>query len=807
MLKNYVLVAIRNLTKHRFFSAINIFGLAISMSVCLGIMMLVADQLQYDRHNSKRDRIYRITTDYLNSNGSPGKNPYATAPLAVGPTLKNDFTGVEKAVRIRRGFGNGWIQFEQDLSIPLSGFFVDPEILDVFELELQFGNPVTALKEPYSVVLTRRAADKLFSQENPIGEVIKVGKVGEYKVTGVLKANNTKSHIVYEALASYSTLASLEANNIMSKYDNGWGSFTAGWVYVLLAPDVNKTQINKHLDKIAAVNKPDLDLSNEQRLYKFDLQSLTAITPGPFINNPIGPFMPKIFVYFFGGLAMIVMITSCFNYTNLSIARSLSRAKEIGVRKVNGANRFQIFLQFIAEAIILALIALGFALVLLIVVKPFLLNLTLAQVLKWDLEGNVLVYAAFIGFSLFVGLMAGFFPAVILSRFEPIRVLKKIGSVKLFSKLTLRKSLLVFQFCLSLIFIISVLVVYNQLTLFMQADHGFDMSNKFVVKLNSTSYENLKRELEGYSSILTTAGASHVPAAGMVRGEGYKRNPTDPEFVMLDYYDVDQDYLANMSIDLVAGRNFEASAGESNRNFILLNQQALKVLSFESPYDAIGEIIIASEDSLRYEVIGVVEDYNHEILVSKIGPMALRYRPEAFSIVQVQFTGAPGMAAAEIEKAWTRVNPNQKIDYNDFEDEVRGFYKIVFGDFVAIIGVISFMAVVISCLGLLGMATYAIETRMKEISIRKILGSTDKSLILLLSRGFFFLLVIAILLAVPAAWVINNLWLQNLAYRTDVSIGVISLAVLMILVLGAITIGSQTLRAAYSNPVENLKNE
>jgi putative ABC transport system permease protein len=477
------------------------------------------------------------------------------------------------------------------------------------------------------------------------------------------------------------------------------------------------------------------------------------------------------------------------------------------VRKVNGANRFQIFIQFISESIILSLISLGCALVLLIVVKPFLLNLKFAQVLKWDLEGNLTVYAAFLGFSLFVGLMAGFFPAVILSRFEPIKVLKKIGSVKLFSRLTLRKSLLVLQFCLSLIFIISVLVVQNQLTLFMRADHGFDMSNKFVVKLNSTSYENLKRELDGYSSISNSAGASHVPAAGMVLGEGYKRDLADPEFISLDYYDVDVNYLENMSIELVAGRNFEASAGESNRNFILLNQQALKVLSFESAHNAIGETIFSSEDSSRYEIIGVVKDYNHEILVSKIGPMALRYRPESFSILQVQFAGDPVVAAADIEKAWTKVNPVQKIDYNDFEDEVRGFYKTVFSDFVSIIGVISFMAVAISCLGLLGMATYSIETRMKEISIRKVLGSTDKSLVLLLSKGFFVLLVIAILLAVPAAWFINNLWLQNIAYHTEVSLGVIGLSVLILFVLGTLTIGSQTLRAAYSNPVTNLKNE
>lgn len=806
MLRNYVLVAIRNLTKHRFFSIINIFGLAISMSVCLGLIMLVADQFEYDRHNSKRDRIYRITTDYVNSDGSSAINPYATTPLPVGPALVNEFTGVEKSVRIRRGFGNGWIEFDQDLSIPLGGFFVDPEMLDVFELELQYGDPSTALRDPYSVVLTRKAADKLFKKENPLGEVIKVGKVGDYTVTGILKEKPVKSHIVYEALASFSTIESLQASNTFAESDNGWGNFTAGWVYILRNPDATIDQLQSNLDELAKIHRPDNGTSNEQRSYKFGLQPITAITPGPFINNPIGPFMPMLFVYFFGGLALIVMITSCFNYTNLSIARSLSRAKEIGVRKVNGANRFQIFTQFITEAVILSLVALGCALLLLIIVKPFLLNLTFARILKWDLQISTEVYIAFIAFSLFVGLMAGFFPAVFLSRFEPIRVLKKIGSVKLFSRLTLRKSLLVFQFSLSLIFIISVLVVHNQLALFMHKDHGFDMSNKFVVKLNSTSYQNLKRELEQYSTIINAAGASHLPAAGMVRADGYKRNLADTDFITLDYYDVDENYLDNMGIELVAGKNFDASAGERNRNRLLLNEQALKKLAISNPHDAIGEIIFDA-DSSEYSIIGVVRDYNHEILISQIGPMALRYRPESFSVVQVQFAGDRVRAGADIEKAWTKVNPAQKIEYNDFEAEVRGFYKTVFGDFEVIIGVISFMAIAISCLGLLGMATYAIETRMKEIAIRKALGSTDRALIMLLSKGFLVLLLIAIAVAAPAAWFINNLWLELIAYRTEVSFGVIGLAAMVVLTLAIVTIGSQTLRATYSSPVTNLKNE
>jgi putative ABC transport system permease protein len=721
--------------------------------------------------------------------------------------LKEDFTGVEKAVRIRRGFGNGWIEFEQDLSIPLGGFFADPEVLDVFQHELKYGDPATALIEPYSVVLTEKAAKKLFRQENPVGEIIKVGKLGEYKVTGVILDQNRKSHILFEALASFSTLKSLEANGTFPKDDTGWGNFTSGWVYLLLEESHGPEEILPHLDKIASDRKPHKFMGSEDRSYKFNLQNLCAITPGPFINNPIGPFMPKVFVYFFGGLALIVMLTSCFNYTNLSIARSLARAKEIGVRKVNGANRMQIFMQFLAESIVLSLLALAVSLVLLIMVKPFILNLKFAQVLKWDLDGNYLVYVIFFAFSITVGILAGFFPSVILSRFEPMKVLRKAGSMKLFSRLTLRKSLLVTQFALSLIFIISVLLLYNQLTLFIRADHGFSMANKYNVKLNNTSYETLQLELNSHSNIVNTSAASHIPATGMTFGTGFKRDLSDKEVTMVDYYNVDANYLENMSIDLIAGKNFEVASGVSNKNLLLINEKAVHKLNLKNPHEALGEVLFSAEDSAKYQIIGVIKDYNHQVLIDDIAPLALKYDPEGYAVLQVKYSGSPEEAAKTIESAWAKVNPHQKIDYKDFEEEVKGFYTTVFSDFVSIVGVISFMAIVISCLGLLGMATYATEVRMKEMSIRKVLGSTNSSLVILLSRSFLILLVTAIIIAVPIAWFLNNLWLEHIAYRTTLSPMVILTGVSILIILGIVTIGSQTMKAAFANPVNSLKND
>jgi putative ABC transport system permease protein len=462
-------------------------------------------------------------------------------------------------------------------------------------------------------------------------------------------------------------------------------------------------------------------------------------------------------------------------------------------------------MQFLSESVIISIFSLGLSLLFLMLLKPFMLNLKFAQVLKWDLAGNIYVYIAFFVFSVMVGVLAGLFPAAILSRFQPINVLKNVGGMKLFSRLGLRKSLLVGQFALSLIFIISVLLLFNQLKLFIKADHGFEMSHTINVKLNSTSYLALQTELMRHSNIQNTSAASHIPAAGMTYGDGFKRNLSDQEGYGMSYFYVDNNYLDNLNIQLVAGRNFNAEP--TNKHQILINEKAVKTFHFDTPQDAIGQSVYMEKDSAQFEIIGVVHDYNHQVMMSQIDPMALRFDPEQFHLMHVKYSGSHEDAVKSIEAAWTKVNPSLKLDHVDFEEEVRSFYKTMFSDFVNIIAVMAFMAITISCLGLLGMATYTTETRLKEISIRKVLGSTDGALVFLLSKSFFTLLLIAIAIALPVAWFINNLWLELIAYHTTFSFTVIISGVSILLVLGALTIGSQTLRAAYTNPVDNLKNE
>ena len=815
MIRNYIKTAVRSLFRHRFFSFINIFGLAVAMALSMCIIMLVADQMMYDRYNTKRDRIYRINSSPLGRNGEQFSEQ-STTSLRLRQALLEDYPGVEKAVRIKRGFGNIWLEIAQNVNIPVAGYFADPEILEVFEYELEYGDPKTALVDPYSVVLTKKTASKLFREENPVGQSFKVGVEGPYKVTGVLKETNQKTHIAFDALASLSTVKSLAAakeknkgltDEIKAEDLDNWYGYWSGWVYILLEEGKQVEDIQVHLDAIAKKNNAAITNPDEQRGVKYRTQALMDITPGSVINNAIGPVLPWLIVYFFMGLAGVVMLTSCFNFTNLSIARSLTRAKEIGVRKVNGAARWQIFLQFLSESVLVALFALGLSVVLLIVLKPLMLQLSLARMLRWDLEVNYVVGIIFLIFALTVGVLAGFFPAVVLSGFQPVHVLKKFSGMKLFSSLRFRKVLLVTQFTFSLIFILSVIVVFNQLQLFLRADHGFTMEKKLLVSLNNAEPLTLKTALLGQSSIVDVSAVSHLPAAGFSYGTGYKRSLDEKEWTGINYYSVDEDYLKNLQLTLLHGSFFTTDKGASNKNFIVLNESAVAALHFNSPQEALGQELIEQTDSSRHIILGIVKNYNHEMLMQKLSPMALIYNPEEFRMLQVTYTGTFEDAGKTVERVWSDIYPTLKVDYKDFSSEVHKEYDVLFGDLVSLLSVIATLAILLSCLGLLGMATYTTESRIKEISVRKVLGSSNRSLIYLLSKGFVSILLIAILLAVPAAYFLNNLWLEQMPYHVTVDWITLALGITTLLFFGALTIGSQTWRALFVNPVDNLKSE
>ena len=594
----------------------------------------------------------------------------------------------------------------------------------------------------------------------------------------------------------------LEADSTFATSLDSWRSSTVGWVYLLLKEGITTNQVERELAEINAVQYDDIpDIS-----YRFELQNLTAINPGPLLGNQIGPGMPLLFVYFLGGLALIIMLSSCFNYTNLSIARAMTRGKEVGIRKVSGAFRRQIFSQFVIEAIIISLSALLLSFIFIQFLKPAFLSLNFTSLLKWDLKLDTTVYVVSILFSILIGVLAGVLPAAVMSRFKPIQVLKDFQGIKLFSKMGLRKTLIVSQFVLSLIFIISAILVHNQLELMVKADYGFKSDNTVLLQLNDTDYKTLTAELEKYPDIINVAPTSHLPAAGTSYGTEYFLS-VDADPVELNYYAVDDAYIENMELTLLAGKNFPKGMSGEGEQYVILNEKAIESLALSNPIDALGQTLY-NEDSSAVEVIGVVKNYNHEMVMSEIGPMALRHVPGEFNYLQIKTNGANMKESiAHIEEAWSTVEPVKQIDHKYMLHEIRQFYDLIFGDLISIIVLISFLAISIACLGLLGMAIFTTKTRLKEVSIRKVLGATDQMIVYLLSKGFLKLLVISILIATPLAYFLNNLWLEQIAYRVSIDFIVIESGVLILLVLGTLTIGSQTFRASLSKPVDNLRNE
>ena len=801
MLKNYVKVAIRNLLKNRSFSFINIFGLAIGMSVCLVLIMLVADQKNNDRYNSNRDSIYRITHNRINTDEFVSL--FATTALPLADKLTSEYDDVEYAVRIRRGFGTDWVGIEQNVNIPIGGFFVDPEFIDLFQLEMLAGDARTALKKPNSVVLKEKTALKLYGETDVLGKIITVGELGDYIVTGVLKDNKEQSHIKFEALASLSSLTQLEEqDSLLRSTVNNWKNRTAGWVYLQLKEDVEVATVEDHL---AAINI-EIYSDMEDYQHKFSLQALTKISPGPLMGNEIGPFLPLIFVYFLSGLAFVVMLSASFNYMNLSIERALTRAKEVGIRKVSGATKPQLIIQFLTEAILLSFAALLISHGILFLLKPAFTQLHFSQLLQWNLRQDSEVFMYSVAFSLVIGLLAGLIPALTLASFQPSQVLKDLSSIKLFSKLGLRKFLIVAQFSLSLIFIISASLVFNQLQSMISADFGFKTADIINVQLNNTSYKQLKTELEKYPQVVNITSASHIPAAGTTQSHALKKNWEDDVELEMPYYNVDENYINTLDLELIAGTNFEHL--EESANEIIINEKALETYDLGNPHEAIGQYLIDADDSISMKIVGVLKNYNHQMLIVEMAPMMLRFKPEETNMAMVTFLPDLGKQGDTIiEEAYAAVNPGLIVDYEAFETQLVFYYNLLFGDIVTVTGIATALALIIACLGLLGMATYTIETKTKEVGIRKVLGATSKQLVIQLSKGFISILLIAIVVAVPIAYFLNNLWLQEFAFRVPISFGVIGFGVLILLALGFITIGSQTYRATTINPVDHLRNE
>lgn len=794
MFLNYLKTALRAIRKQKLFSVINIFGLSFSLSVCMVIIMLLADQFSYDRFNANHDAIYRINIEEPDEPVIQGR---ATTPLPLGPKAMEDHPQVLNYGRFVRGFGNSWVKIMQDVNIPVSGFFADPQVLQMFQYDLQHGNEQLALTEPYQVVITHETALKLFGKTDVLDEVIKVGDLGSYKITGVMRPIPGKSHIKFDALASLASYEALVKLGVVSSLKDDWNNQWRAWNYIELAPGAEIAEIETFLAEVRDVQYE----GQEDNVPTFYLQKMTAINPGPMLGNSIGPGIPMLFVYFLSGMALVIIISACFNYTNLSLARSLNRSREVGIRKVFGASRIQIIGQFLAESVLISVFAFFFSLGILWFIKPVFLELNFSQLLDWDLSQSMEVYVFCFFFTVFVGLAAGIVPSIFHSSIRAMEALRSLAGVKVFSKMGMRNFLIVSQFGLSLFLIITVTLVYNQMNFMVNKDYGFDAENIVVVRLNGADPQLLKNEMEQYPNLLSSSMAQFVPASGTSSTMDISYEEQEYTFNRMA---VDHGYVSNMGLELLAGKPMTKGREEDQ---LIINEAALKILPFEFPIDAVGKMLMMG-DSTERQIVGVVGDYHHETLFSSIKPLLLYYDADNLSVLQVRVNATNFTESlSNIEQAWATVNPDLQIDYQVMNEEIAFFAELIFGDLTKIVMYISLLALIIAALGLLGMVVYAMQVRLKEVSIRKVLGSSNGQLIFVLSGKFLKLLLIAIVISLPFTYFINHLWLDFIAYHVDLSVPVIAFGVSVIVILGALVVGSQTWKTANTNPSEVLRCE
>jgi putative ABC transport system permease protein len=803
MLKSILTTALRNLSRQRSFSIINLFGLSVGMSLALLIIMIAKDQYTFDNFHNDADRIYRVNTMALRTDG--GQEPYASAPLPLGKAIAEDHTFADKVVRINGRFG-GDATFGS-VNVGLRGIMTEPAFFEVFNFPLEKGNPGTALQDAKGIVLTHSAAEKLFGRQEPLGQTITVGKYGEFHVTGVLQPFISKTHFEFEIIGSMKALPLLEKQGITSAALENWTNYYAGYTYFTLKQGRTEDEADRALASISSKYYAGIKLETRDKGYRFYTQPLSGITPGPNLSNQMGNGVPYMVLVFMGVLAAVVMIMACFNYTNLMIAKSLTRAREIGVRKVMGAQRLQVFTQFVGEATVFAMIALVLSYVLLQALKPAFMQLSLASSFDINLGEDISLYMYFFAFAIGIGLLAGLLPAGYLSAFKPIKVLKDSGGLKVYSRLTFRKVLIVTQFALSIGFIIVVLVIYNQIDYTLSKSYGINETNTLNVRLQGTDWQKFSNEASKVPGIVRIGGVSHPLGTWEDRSSDYRRNISDEPFVMRDFL-VDNNYIDNLELSFISGKNFDPLKEGEIESHVILNEKALTKFGFTEPISATGQTIY-TDDSVMLSVIGVVKDFHFRPLSYEIGPIALRYNTKDLSYMSARIVpGQEAAVRAHLEAIWKRLDPVHKFEAKMMEEEIDEAYtRGGFSDFLKIISYVCFLAITLACLGMLGMAMYATQTRIKEIGIRKVMGADAWQVVMVLSRSFLWLIAIAIVVGAPLGYMLGSMFLENYAYRIPISFSLMFSGIFTVVILGMLTIVSQTWKAAGVNPVNSLRYE
>ena len=799
MIRNYFKITFRTLLKHKGFSFIHIFGLTLSMAICLMIIIFIKDQKSSDRFNEKRERIIRVYTtdkDII----YPEVKGYASTPGTLAPYLLDNYPFIEDAVRLRQNRGS---VIYKEVAVSLGGLYAEPSFFNIFSYQLKEGNPQTALNEPYSIVVSEETAFKFFGNDDPMNKILTFEKLGDFTVTGVLRDFEKRSHFGFDALFSFATVSSLENSGVLDTDMNDWSSFDRYYTYVLLKNNNDQSLFNDQLTEISNVIFPE----PENKRFGFKLQPLLEINLG--INLWLSmPGTKKSFeIVYIPLIAFLIILLACFNYIILSIAQSLKRTREIGLRKVTGARTSQIIMLFLSETFVITFFALFAACLLIIWLIPVFNGLDVIENSKLQINiqqmKDPVLYIVFILFAISVSILAGIFPALYLSSFQPVNALQGVTRIKGLSHLLTRKILMGVQFAMSLIFIIFIIYSRQLHTYLTTLDYGIETENLVYVHLREVNYEIFRNEIITNSNINGVSLSNEVPVFGGQSVLGLRTEKMEKPMPTC-YYSVDPEFIKDFNIELIAGRNLSNEFSTDKVNAIIINQEAVNVFDLGSPIESIGKTLI-TDDDLEVMVIGVVKNFIYTFPDEPIAPLVLQYKPEEFRFANISYMpGKKDKVKEYLQDVWKKFDKVHDVSYEFLDDAQQKFYSEIYG-IIRIISLACVFVIIIALLGLLGMATYTSEMRIKEIGIRKVFGASILKVVYLLSKDYIKLILYSAVLAIPSAYFLSGMFYQFFAFRPDLSIWVLPAALIFILILALITISSQTVKAALANPAETLK--
>ena len=805
MIHNYLKIALRNMLRYKFYSMINVIGLAVGIACCLLIMLYIQHELSYDRYHEKADRIYRLAVS-LDFGGSGGEIAVVGAPTAAA--LVNDYPEVLDATRFQ-STGNWYIRYGETTFKETRLVYTDANVFDVFTIPLLQGDPKTALAEPNTIVISETMADKYFGMDDPLGKTLNLDATTDYEVTGVFREIPSNTHFHYDFFAS---MATIEHNLPTIWLSLNWNT------YIVLKEGADAEALEAKFPEMAKkycepefqrfVNASWEEVMESGGRLDFYLQPVTKIHLHSDLLGELEPNSDIKYVYIFSVIVFFILVIACINFMNLSTARSANRAREVGIRKVVGSLRSQLVRQFLAESVVLSVIALFIAVLLVGLTLSRFNDLAGKELSIRSLTNNVILFSFFL-MIVFVGLIAGTYPAFFLSAFKPVTVLRqKLGSGV--RGRWMRRALVVFQFTMSIVLIIGTIVVFKQLKYVQNRKLGFDKEQVFILHdafILGSQIESFKNELLQNPEIVSGTVSGYLPVTSDRSLNAVIPEGRQEETTPIQTWWVDFDYVKTLGLEIVEGRDF-SRALSTDSSAVIINEAAAKHFGWDEPLGkTIGSFVAVDTPVIaKFTVIGVVRDFHYESLRNQIGPFAM-FIGRSTGLISFRLkTENLSEIIRFIEDKWNAFAPGQPLEYSFLDDRFDEMYRAeqrigrIFGIFAA-------LAIFVGCLGLFGLAAFTAEQRTKEIGIRKVLGASISGIVLLMSKEFFTWVVVANIVAWPIACIVMNKWLQGFAYRTSITVWTFALSAILALIVALLTVSYQAIKAARSNPVDSLKYE